>query len=98
MAPGEFAHRQIHIAVRRLIVYFPVEIGGVAKRCNTPKIRGISAFRFRFIGLFTVGEGLDPPWDFTTENPIRRKANHNEIPPGNLRKSKIFAGRVKGVR
>jgi len=29
------------------------------------------------------------------ENPIRRKANHNEIPPGNLRKSKIFAGRVK---
>ena len=61
MAPGEFAHRQIHIAVRRSIVNFPVEIGGVAKRCNTPKIRGISAFRFRFIGLFTVGEGLDPP-------------------------------------
>ena len=29
------------------------------------------------------------------ENPIRRKANHNEIPSGNLRKSKIFAGRVK---
>ena len=63
--------------------------------CNTPKIRSISAFRFRFIGLFTVGEGLDPPWDFSMENPIRRKANHNEIPSGNLRKSKIFAGRVK---